>query len=112
MEWVGGKTRKIAIARKGAAKTESQQDEEKEKRKKDLRMSLTLRNTIPIADRGILRRQQAILTSPLPLSHSGGEAAIWAATLAPSQAGANTTFQLWQTHQNNSLFKQCPSLPS
>ena len=44
---------------------------------------------MPIAGRGIFRQQPATLIPLLPLSHSGGEAAIWAATLAPSQAGAS-----------------------
>jgi len=83
--------KKTAIARKSAAKTESRQDVEKGKGKEEVRMSLTLRNTVPIPACGILRRQlqqKATFVPLLPPSHSSGEAATWAATLAPSQAGA------------------------
>lgn len=96
----GWESKKTAIASKSAAKTESQQDEEKEKREEEVRMSLTLRNTVPIPARGILRRQllqQATLVPLLPPSHSSGEAATWATTLAPSQAGAT---QEWQVSRN------------
>ena len=57
MERGGGKNKKPAIARKSAGETESQQDEKKERRKEEVRMSLTLRNTVPIPDCGIFRRQ-------------------------------------------------------
>ncbi len=65
---------------------------EKEKRKEEVRISVTVRNTMPIPGRGILRHQllqQATLAPLLPPNHSNGDqAAIWAATLTPSQAGA------------------------
>lgn len=63
MERVGGKNKKHAITRKSVGETKSQQDEQKEKMK-EVRMSLTLRNTVPIPDCGIFRRQLEYYNKP------------------------------------------------
>ena len=54
MERVGEINKRTTIAKKRATKTKSQQDEEKEKIKEEVRMSLTLKNSISIPDRGTL----------------------------------------------------------
>ena len=91
MERMGWENKKAAIARKIAGKTETRQDEEEEKRKEEVRMSLSLRNTVPTLLAGFSAANDYSKPSSDPCyrrATPAGRRRPLAATLAPSEAGA------------------------